>query len=299
MKFKKYLFGVFIFSFVTGCLSVYLIASGNFVLRRETKQSAAPKTIERVETETLQNDVEKPFAPEITGLPDFSDETDSPKHKLKLVDVAAHGSDYRRSEVIAKNGENWLGLYADEGESYLKNTKVRVIVSDDAGNSEEASAAIKFKEQREPLFLLKNAKKLKPGKITTLFQIKPSEEESVYDESNIMRRGFFREYRIGEKRYTLRLTDALTKSGERVMALVLETGNVKQVVTYGFYFEDGGNFLGHLFWVGDLDADGKLDIYMNFNDYEKGSFRSNLFLSSEAEEGKLVKEAAGFYTMGC
>ena len=50
--------------------------------------------------------------------------------------------------------------------------------------------------------------------------------------------------------------------------------------------------------MGDLDNDGKLDLYFDeFN--EKGYFGVSLYLSSEAEKGKLVKVVATFGTAGC
>lgn len=237
--------------------------------------------------------IETPFKAEIFGLKDFTDDFVLPKYKIKLVDVAKHGNTYRSEEVIAKNGEKWLGFFSDNNGTYLKNTKVKVFQDEDDEHSE-----IKFaSSETKLLFIVKNAKNFKEGKILTLFQENSSDEVDFQDRTNVMYQGFIREFKLGEKKYTLQIKDALTESGEKMLALVLETEGISQVVTYGYFFN--GEYLGNLLWVGDIDGDEKLDLYMNDNDYEKGSFSSSLFLSSEAEKGKLVKESANFFTAGC
>ena len=290
MKIRKSFLGIFLASFLIGCVSATFSLKEKS-LSAETDEAFFPISEETPAGEIPPKLIEKPFTPEIKGLKDFSDNPVYLKYKTKMVDVAWHGYRYRKDEVVAKNGEIWLGLFADESGSYLKNTKVKIVEDDDEG------VVIKFKKKNSPLLLLKNAKNLKEGMVVTLFREKSFDSEDAPDNSNTMYRGFMREFQIGERKYTLRTADASTKSGETVLALVLESGNVSQIVTYGRYFD--ADYLGNLLWVGDLDGDGKLDFYMNINDYEKGYFGSNLYLSSEAEKGKLVKEIAEFYTAGC
>ena len=88
-----------------------------------------------------------------------------------------------------------------------------------------------------------------------------------------------------------------TKSNKKSFALILDDENTSQIihVVYG----EPGNVIGNLLWIGDLDVDGKLDLYMDFYSYEKGYFDSGLFLSSKAKKGQLVKQAASFFTAGC
>ncbi len=293
MKIKKSSIGIFFISFIIGCAAVLFFVEDRIILTNNREKTLLPRIETPANIEDLSTRKETPFVPEILGLKDFSDDFASPKYKFKLVDVAEHGNSYRKEEVIARNGETWLGLFSINGESYLKNTKLKIDYEIDP---DYEGAVIKFKAE-QPLFLLKNAKNLKEGKILTLFREKSSETVDVLDNPNTMYSKFLREFQIGERKYTLRIKDALTKSGEKVLALVLENGNVSQILTYTPYFD--GEYLGNLLWVGDLDGDDKLDLYLVFNSYEKGSFRSSLFLSSEAERGKLVKEAAGFGTLGC
>ncbi len=56
--------------------------------------------------------------------------------------------------------------------------------------------------------------------------------------------------------------------------------------------------LGNLYWVGDLDRDGKPDFFTNLYLNENGDYL-NLYLSSRAKKGKLVKKVAVFATSGC
>jgi hypothetical protein len=90
----------------------------------------------------------------------------------------------------------------------------------------------------------------------------------------------------------------LTKSKEKILALVLESGKSSQIIHF-IYYHEFGDWVGSLLWVGDLDRDGKLDLYMDFYGYEKGGYGSGLFLSSEAEKGELVKQVADFSASGC
>ena len=57
-------------------------------------------------------------------------------------------------------------------------------------------------------------------------------------------------------------------------------------------------FKDRLLWAGDIDRDGKLDLYFDqFN--EKGFFGVDLYLSSLAADGDLLGLAAGFGSAGC
>jgi hypothetical protein len=289
MRIKKFSVAVFIVSFIIGCGAVLIFVKPKRISVYEMKVLPKIETSTTVKPQPIEKEIS--FAPEIFGLKDFPDEFVLPKYKIKLVDVAEHGNIYRKEEVIAKNGEKWLGFFSGNNGTYLKSAKVKVTQDKDVSEIKFASS------KSEPLFLIRNAKNLKEGKVLTLFQENSSDDVDFQDRTNVMYPGFVREFQLGEKKYTLQIKDALTKSGEKMSALVLESEGVSQVIYYNYYFD--GEYLGSLLWAGDLDGDGKLDLYMNHNDYEKGAFSSSLFLSSEAAKGKLVKEAAHFFTAGC
>lgn len=293
MKCKTSFLFVGLSTFFIGCSAVLL-----FISRPEAPEKVVTPTFVKIEEIKTENKIEKaeiPFNPQIKGLEDFS-ERNLRKYKTKLIDVENHYNSYRKSEVIAKTGENWLGLFINSDNSYLKNSKVKVQLNEEPGYDED-TVKLKFEQNKKPLMLLKNSKFLKEGKVITLFyKVSQDEDENYYD-SDVMNRNFSRDFQLNDKNYKMVVKDAETKSGDKVLALVLETENESHIVTYGHYF--GGEYLGHLLWVGDLDNDGKLDFYMSFNNFEKGYFDSKLYLSSEAEKGKLVKEVAEFFTAGC
>lgn len=294
MRCKTSYFFIGLITFFIGC-SVVILLFSNYE-SSETPVTEVPVKLVEKKTETKIEKAEIPFNSQIKGLEDFP-ERDQTKYKTKIVDVENHFNSYRKNEVVAKTGENWLGLFIDSENSYLKNSKVKVLLDKEISFDEERWVSIKLERSVKPFILIKNSKQLEQGKVTTLFHKISQSDEEIYDDSNVMNRNFSRDFQFNNRNYKLVVKDAETKSGEKVLALVLETENESQIVTYGNYFN--GEYLGHLLWVGDLDNDGKLDFYMSFNDFEKGNFDSKLYLSSEAEKGKLVKEVAGFFTAGC
>ena len=74
---------------------------------------------------------------------------------------------------------------------------------------------------------------------------------------------------------------------------------MSQVIKQTYHVpSDERDIVGSLLWAGDLDGDGKLDLYFDeFN--EKGFTATELHLSSLAKSGELVKLAASFGMAGC
>ncbi len=78
--------------------------------------------------------------------------------------------------------------------------------------------------------------------------------------------------------------------------MILESDEIRQILhTINAEYTDS---LGTLHWTGDLDRDGKPDFYFDLFEHENVENRI-LFISSEAEKGKLVKLVAQFWTTGC
>lgn len=204
--------------------------------------------------------------------------------------------DINQKDIKIKTGKSWLGLFGNVNNSYLRQTKVRINQTDKT-MLDWSEITVEGKEN--PLFLVKDLKKVKAGRVTTLFRGNTLREE-MKEEIKLtkMEKGFLREFKLGERNYTLRVEEGLSEEKERILVLLLETETKSQIVDYISYVGDG-DYVGNLYWVGDLDSDGKLDLFMNFWNYEKGYYNSGLFVSSEAKQGQLVKRFEFLAYGGC
>lgn len=251
----------------------------------------APRQPEQVVANTPTND----FEAEFSGLPDL--EFDHPETN-DLIDLIQVSNVYRESEVIASNGETWLTLFVQKGTYSLKYSKARVTrLSTSSYTGEENDVKLNFDGPGRPLLAFRNMKHLSPGKITTAY-LRPTSDEISRRNLPIgpMEKGYSRDLSLGDTWYTLRVTKGLKSDGTKVYALVLETANEKQVIRTLSYEQTA--IFGDLLWAGDIDRDGKLDLYIDrFN--EVGGSWTSLFLSSEADKGKLVKLAVEWGIQGC
>jgi hypothetical protein len=202
---------------------------------------------------------------------------------------------YRESEVIAKDGEEWLTLFERGGKYSLELATANVKkkrTQTFPGN--EYDVQLYFKRPGEAIFASRLKLGLRPGPVTTLYH-RPSQEEIARRGLPIdsMESGYKRDFNLDESWYTLRVTSGRDTDGNKLGVLVLEDGHTSQVIA-----TNSEEIIGNLFWVGDLDGDKKLDLL--FDDFnEKGAFVLGLYLSSAAEPRKLVKKVAAFSTAGC
>lgn len=239
------------------------------------------------------------FIPEFTDLTDFAD-VGLLDFKMKLVDIHEHENAYRKSEVIAKNGEQWLGLFQSNDKYYLRNKKVNVKFDPKyEGYGDEDYMRLTTTDPGNPVFILKNAKNLKAGQIESLY-LRPTYDEiqrrRLYDKPLAI--GYEEYFSLGETEFVLRVTRGLTKENERIVVLMLTVNGIRQAITYAPYSSDEDT-VGHLVWVGDLDGDRKLDVYLDHSVSESCGYSSSLFLSSAAKKGELVRQVAAFGTAGC
>jgi hypothetical protein len=235
---------------------------------------------------------------EFSDLPEFDTFLDQITSG-KLVDISHRQGLYRESEVVATTGEKWLVLTQRGGRYSLVTAlaSVRKLRSS-SYPGDENDARLTFSNIERPVFAVRDLKSVRPGGVTTLYE-RPSDRE--IDRRNLpidpMKTGFKRDFNLGDDWYTLRVSRGKTAAGTTVGALVLEKDDVHQVIAQN-YHDGSGEIIGELRWVGDLDRDGKLDLYFDeFN--EKGYYRVSLYLSSAAAAGNLVKRVAEFSTAGC
>ena len=241
--------------------------------------------------------------PPLSGQEIFPEDEDhetlySRQFRIKLMETAEV---FHRDEVKAKSGETWLGLFSENGKFSLRSTKITVRrvfdeLSDDEKTGKWTGKSVST-EGAKPVFLLKGAKELSEGRVTTLFRMPHHEEGHLENQEYAsIRPGFSKDFTIGKTTYTLTARSGRTSSGKTTLALLLESGGTSQVIHTVPDFE--GNYLGSIEWVGDLDRDGKPDFYLGLYVHDNVGYR-NLFLSSPAKKGKLVEKVAFFWTTGC
>ncbi len=221
-------------------------------------------------------------------------ETYDVKFKIKMLNTG----EFHGDEVKAKSGENWLGLFRKGEEFFLRSTKINIKkVTDefvDEKPNQKTGKEVSIKSEDQPIFLLKNAGFLKQGNIKTLFY---GDLENSDDNVNINNKTN-RTFHLNGVTYNLFVTSNKVGKGEyldKTSKLILSDGKIEQVIYSQKMCDDCG---WAIYWAGDLDNDGKLDLYLDLHNHYNVEQR-RLFLSSQAESGKLVKEVANFRIVGC
>ncbi|HZH91088.1 MAG TPA: hypothetical protein VEX70_10790 [Pyrinomonadaceae bacterium] len=200
--------------------------------------------------------------------------------------------EFHGGEITAKSGERWLGLFPTSGGFSLLPATLKVdMVNDpivDENPKVKTGKKVSVNRARKPLFLLKGADFLRANAVRTIF---------TGDENNLVN-GQSVDLRLGGKNYNLKVVSNDPTPVNHVVAnskLILSSGAKSQVI-FSVEVPDDGAW--SLLWAGDLDGDGKLDLYMDLHNKYNSSER-RLFLSSPASRGNLVKEVAEFRTVGC
>lgn len=290
-------------TFIRVFLATFLIGHSSFFLLnlRESEETFYPiyvantehfQTATRINEEKIVSSDEVDFKPKVFEVDGFWDKLENQhnKHLLEIGEVS-NGEDFK-----VRSGEIWLGLYGQNEKAQLRSTKIRVQRTD---SSDLSWKVISAKAGEKPLFLVKNLKNVKAEKVKTVFRVSTRQEaDGGNNELTILKKDFYKEFKLGEKIFILRVEEGVTEKQEPILVLLLEHETRSQIVHY-IYYSGEGDYVGNLYWAGDLDSDGTLDLFMDFWGYEKGGYSSGLFLSSEAEKGKLVKLFEYFALSGC
>jgi len=203
-------------------------------------------------------------------------------------------------EIHARTGERWLGLFVTGRWSVLRYSTIKVTkVFDDItdyGTRQKTGKRVGVNSPRQPLLLASHATVLTPGPVRTAFKMKEGDYSQGLDQFPLT-------LRLGHRSYVLKVVAPDQKAQPcpdinfpKDARLVLISGRSQQVL----YILDvcGNDPNWYLVWAGDLDRDGKLDLYVNVTQHYDLSERK-LFLSSPARRGKLVREVGSFDTGGC
>ena len=294
MKITKNTLSVFMLTFLIGCTCAILLNFQQVEIKDISDNKVKLLPSPKIEFQTIAPVEAKKddFKPKMFKVKDFWDEllNQENKHFIETGEFSAEES------PKIKSGQTWLALFGKNENTYLQPTKIHIRRTPEMDFT-ESEIAVKTKEK--PLFLVKDLKKVKEGKVKTLFRGLTWEEvRDTEREQTSLKKGFSMNYKLGAKQFTLRVEEGVDENHDPILVLLLETESNSQIVHYINYVGDG-DYVGDLFWVGDLDADGNLDLFMDFWNYEKGYYSSGLFLSSEAKKGKLVKGFTFSGSAGC
>jgi len=217
--------------------------------------------------------------------------------KISLIEVG----DIYDEGVSVKNGERWLGLYVTEGGSSLIESKVTVKpLLDPEDKKTVIGKIVAVDNPAKPVFLVKGATVLKPGPAPTIYQGGDAAEHELVNTENLASRKP-RQLKLGDSQeYQLKVLATKARPGEfpcpKCVDLKLALVFGKQTQTlYSAEAVDPENSpqTWRLLWAGDADGDGKMDLYASFSSDAVGA-HTELFLSSQAKPGQLVKSVATF-----
>ena len=202
--------------------------------------------------------------------------------------------EFHGEEVSAETGERWLGLHITDNSSTLLEYELAVDTVHDPfidAADQKTGKKVSVNLPLEPIFLVNSDWILQSGPVKTVFEGSNEPLQSITPRKlTVESTGY--EIKIvgdeGEKCWP----DGLPKNAK----LVVTSENSSQIL-YTLQ-ECGSDPSWFLHWAGDLDKDGKLDLYVSVTQHYNFSERK-LFLSSQADEGQLVAEAAEFVTSGC
>jgi hypothetical protein len=291
---KKTIFWLLAFSITFG-LS-YLVVPTVFEkfqheVPKQTVENASPVLPENSSPQTIEI---------INVKPDDFDDT-----KDFIVKLLEPGEGFHGEEVIGKSGEVWLGLFEENDKYFLRPTKLKITNVHDGIADElkwqKTGKNVGVSDKSSPIFLLKNADYLEKGEIATFqkglkYSDIPEDSEVSYDKlMTSLNVGFSQSYEVNGVYFKLEVIEAIDQQLKKVFAVVLSGDGKSQIVHTSYDDSDG---LGTLYWVGDLDKDGKPDFYMDlYVHYNVGN--QTLFLSSKAGENELIRQVAVFWTTGC
>lgn len=223
------------------------------------------------------------------------------------------GPNFHADQITVRNGEEWLGVFNDNGKFSLRSATVRIkrvpdelVHGPDSDNKGKLTGkSVSVASSVEPLFLVKNSPRLWKGPITTLFVGEREDWKGGSTDPTFLDRDFHHSYELAGIVYELKVIKARNKRDEPILALLLE-GDGKRQLLHTFWTRGEGDYgeenwlgsVGTLYWAGDLDRDNNPDFYLSLYAHET-IHTSYLLLSSEAEKDNMVKKAAVFSTHGC
>lgn len=240
------------------------------------------------------------------------------------VETAKSGRKYQVDDIDAKNGETWLGLFEENDKYILRDTRlkirtVRIDMKDEYDGGTGLRRNVGVAGNRTPVFLIEKSSRIREGSVQTIFKGTDYLEAMTDSPDNYAEKitwlsdGFVRDFNLGKNRYSLKVEKALDTNGNKTLVLSVYNGKIRQILhtTRTEGIGEDGTWLGstgRLYWAGDIDRDGKLDLYLSLFTkdimYDAFLFISSKakggFISGKAKGGEIVGKAASFHlTAGC
>ena len=197
---------------------------------------------------------------------------------------------FHGGEIEAKDGDIWLGLYKQGDSNMLLPSVLSVVSVYDAivdAEGESSGKRITVPGMAEPLFIIKGEGFVQARPVFTFEEF-----------SGEIDPGAGISFRMEHTEYTLQIESEKKGEGGFVQdgsSLILSNGKIQQTI---YRVKECSFCRWRIDWIGDLDSDGKPDLYLYLT-HHYNIANQKLFLSSKAGSGKLVKEVAEFTTTGC
>lgn len=223
----------------------------------------------------------------------------------------AHAGCFHGKEVSAQTGEVWAVLYRRGDHFELVSRTIQVnpchdAIFDRVDNAAASGRSISVDIDGESLLLVRGLKKTGPTPISIRSAQSP---DSLGRDMALARRGRFLApgqhvtFSLGRAAYRLTARGGFDPSRPDHDRLIVgyrltlkgPDGVSQDLAVPTRFAEDG---VPVVVWAGDLDGDGKLDLYMDLTDHYNVRDYA-LYLSSRARAGMLVKKVATRRYVGC
>ncbi|MBM3460904.1 MAG: hypothetical protein FJX76_02275 [Armatimonadetes bacterium] len=195
---------------------------------------------------------------------------------------------YHGDEVKAPPGSYW-GLFPGRSGTDLRECRVRISLAHDpivdSKPTEKTGRAIKIDREGEPLLLLRGVS-LRPGPVSTTF----CGELRMAPEMRLVQKLEGREYVLEARADSVK--DGVCTNYRLTLTYQDKTREVLRVPRCD------ATDVPRILWAGDLDRDGRLDLFLDASSHYNLS-RRTLFLSSKARAGRLLEKVADFENVGC
>ena len=191
-------------------------------------------------------------------------------------------SDFYANQVTdARTGQVWFGLFPEAGGWKLGATTLRV--DSISSGCMQNGRRVTIDRQQDPLLLVRGIPSLRAGSV-----------DAVPIKSSVLSPDSTREFRFGSSVFYLAATGGDTSYSVR---LIGPAGRSQELVAY--HGRAPIAWPAKILWIGDLDRDGKPDLFLDIALAEIPPADRTLFLSTAAGPSEYVGKVAEFRTLVC